>query len=556
MSGRLGMGGDMVSRGDKVVEVSKLALKLKPPTTSQKLMWGGSAAVAAGAPVASGRMRQQKDRKGAAVAGGAAGLAGTKLGLDLSGYGLREGIKHHVRRVDAGEVEHPLSRKQRRNVERDHRAKHGITSGTMQGAPMRAWRDFPTELPAGRLSRVMGWKNTPAVALGIMGAGAAAGAARGGRRRVQKSWIPGQGYVSASKMPRKQLRELAHGGRKWMAADQKMAEEIHSDDSHMRAASARAFMDEHGSFHSTKGAARPRTLPNKIISRTAGEHTEAFAMKTGGRRGPGAVYARPNASQATLAHEQAHITPKRSGYRLQQILNSPRKTMAEEARADYLSGQHYKSPHADESGYAQAARSDANRKVMQSRMPDDRQRAMFNRPSTTAYRNVQDRMQRAGTRQVTKVDTTMSDHEAHQLASRYDTRGPLPKGLSRDQKMKAYEARYIAAGGKKAEKWKRRADAAEVGRNIGLVGATTSAAALLASRGRRTGAAMARTRGLRHLTPHRLETAALGSALGGGYSELYGEHARSRRASYQNSPAGVAGSALSRMQAYTPGGKS
>lgn len=155
--------------------------------------------------------------------------------------------------------------------------------------------------------------------------------------------------------------------------------------------------------------------------------------------------------------------------------------------------------------------------------------------------------------QVSKVDTTMSDAEAKRIAAQYDTRGPLPKGLSRDQKMKAYEGRYIASGGKKAEKWKRRADRAEVGRNLGLVGATTAAGALLAARGKRTGALMGRTRIGRKLTPHRLETAALGSGLGGGYSELYGEHARSRRDSYRNSPAGVAGSALSRMQAYTPG---
>jgi hypothetical protein len=153
---------------------------------------------------------------------------------------------------------------------------------------------------------------------------------------------------------------------------------------------------------------------------------------------------------------------------------------------------------------------------------------------------------------VAKVDTTMSEHEAHQVARQYDTRGPLPKGLSREQKMKAYEGRYIAAGGKKGERWKKRADRAEVGRNAGLVGATTSAAALLAARGKKTGPKLAANRITRHATPHRLETAALGSALGGGWSELYGEHARSRRASYANSPAGVAGSALTRMQAYTP----
>lgn len=152
---------------------------------------------------------------------------------------------------------------------------------------------------------------------------------------------------------------------------------------------------------------------------------------------------------------------------------------------------------------------------------------------------------------IRKVDTTMSDREARRLATQYDTRGPLPKGLDRETKMKAYEARYIASGGKQGERWKRRADNAETTRNIGLAGATLSAGALLATRGKKTGPKMARAK----ITPHRAETGALASGLLGGAAELYGEHARDRRASYSNTPAGVAGSALSRMRAYTPGGQ-
>lgn len=150
--------------------------------------------------------------------------------------------------------------------------------------------------------------------------------------------------------------------------------------------------------------------------------------------------------------------------------------------------------------------------------------------------------------EIAKANLTMSDDEAKRIADRYDTRGPLPKTLSRNQRMKAYEGRYIAAGGRKAEKWKRRANAAEVTRNAGLVGATGATALLLAARGKRVGPRLAR----RGLTPHRAETGALGSAVLGGTAELYGETARRRRASYANSPAGVAGSALARMQAYTP----
>jgi hypothetical protein len=156
---------------------------------------------------------------------------------------------------------------------------------------------------------------------------------------------------------------------------------------------------------------------------------------------------------------------------------------------------------------------------------------------------------RPNTGKFAKVETTMSDKEAKHLAARYDTKGPLPKGLDRETKMKAYEARYIASGGKKAEKWKRRADAGEVQRNVGLATATALGAGSLIARHPRIKAT--------HPRAHKkLEVGSLAGAVHGGAAELYSEYARSRRASYQNSPGGVAGSALSRMQAYTPGAKS
>jgi hypothetical protein len=151
-----------------------------------------------------------------------------------------------------------------------------------------------------------------------------------------------------------------------------------------------------------------------------------------------------------------------------------------------------------------------------------------------------------------KVETTMSDDDAKKLTAIHGTQGRLPKELDRETRMKAYEARYIAAGGKKGEKWHRRADASEVSRNIGLAGATAGAAGLLASKSPRVAARMAKVKGLRHITPSRAENAALAAGTAGGVSELSGEYARKKRASYQNSPGGVAASALHRMQSYTP----
>jgi hypothetical protein len=147
-----------------------------------------------------------------------------------------------------------------------------------------------------------------------------------------------------------------------------------------------------------------------------------------------------------------------------------------------------------------------------------------------------------------KVDTTMDDHTAHSLAGKYGVKGPLPKTLSRDEKMTAYEARYIAAGGRKAEKYQRRSRNADIVRNIGAGVATGAAAGLLAGKSKKVAPILARAK----VTPSRLETAGLAGATTAGTAELYGEHARHKRASYAHSPGGVAASALTRMRSYTP----
>ena len=72
--------------------------------------------------------------------------------------------------------------------------------------------------------------------------------------------------------------------------------------------------------------------------------------------------------------------------------------------------------------------------------------------------------------------------EHPRLLARYGDKGPLPSKLDRETKMKAYEARYVAHGGDKADKYGRRAEAAEGVRNAGLAGATVGGAAWLAAR--------------------------------------------------------------------------
>jgi hypothetical protein len=141
-----------------------------------------------------------------------------------------------------------------------------------------------------------------------------------------------------------------------------------------------------------------------------------------------------------------------------------------------------------------------------------------------------------------------SKEEHAEMLRRYGDRGALPKKISRDERMKAYEARYVHHGGDKANRWSRRANVGEGMKNVGLGVGTAGGAAWLATRGKR---------GAKLLTKHpklrsHAETTAVAGATLGGAGEMLAGYAHRRQSSYANSPGGVAASALRRMRAYTP----
>lgn len=145
------------------------------------------------------------------------------------------------------------------------------------------------------------------------------------------------------------------------------------------------------------------------------------------------------------------------------------------------------------------------------------------------------------------LDTTLDDDQARKVVGRVGLKGPLPKELSRDQRMTAYEARYLHAGGRKAQHWQRRSEAADKVRGTATATGVTAAAAVLASRLKHAPKLMK--------TPafgHRVENAALGSAVTAGTAGLASDYSRKRRAAYSSAPGGVAASALRRMREYTP----
>ena len=151
----------------------------------------------------------------------------------------------------------------------------------------------------------------------------------------------------------------------------------------------------------------------------------------------------------------------------------------------------------------------------------------------------QDKHAQAYVRSVKKALTDMSEADAKKLSGQYPA-GRLPKHLDRPSRMKAYEARYVAAGGPKGEAWQSRAKGAQGVRNVGIGAGTAATAGLLATRGRSP------------LARRALKNVALVSATTAGAGELGAELSRHKRGSYASSPAGVAASALTRMRNNTP----
>lgn len=154
---------------------------------------------------------------------------------------------------------------------------------------------------------------------------------------------------------------------------------------------------------------------------------------------------------------------------------------------------------------------------------------------------------------VSKINTTISREDADKVKAQYGIRGPLPKTLSREQRIHAYEGRYVAAGGPKGEKWQRRSDNLDhvTGAALGTGGVAAGAQLHLEHRARRLATAGAPAKAAER-SAARSGKIGLAAAGIGAISELGHRHAQHRASSYRSSPAGVAAGALRRLRDYTP----
>jgi len=230
---------------------------------------------------------------------------------------------------------------------------------------------------------------------------------------VSKTFIPGKGYVSATKL----VQESGKPALRTAVRNQRAAKS-------RVAAEEKAHFQEYRSQHDLntklldqlerKGKARPSPKagvafaePDFMTGMTMkAQNMEAFAMHTGGRRGRRVMVVPPGSSQHTVNHEIAHLTPKRSGYRLFQILGDGKRLMSEEARAEMASGSklsYYRNatPAQAGSGYTQAAvspeaqrilRSHEEQKALWNKVPDKK---MFTDESMDAFRRTQDKIHAA-----------------------------------------------------------------------------------------------------------------------------------------------------------------
>lgn len=231
-----------------------------------------------------------------------------------------------------------------------------------------------------------------------------------GLGKVSKTFIPGKGYVSATKLVevggKRALRRAVHGQK----AEQYVVRRQEARHFQEYRAADKAHKDLVADI-GQKGKELPSPMKGTAFlqpnwakeAEMKSVNIEAFAIKRGGRKNGQAVMVVPkNATKDTVNHEMAHLTPKRSGYRLHQVLSDPKKLMREEGRAEMATrskGGYYKTDAPGTSGYIQMARNEDVRSF--ANMQDKMRRGnvlgegKYSKESLDEFRGVQDKIYQA-----------------------------------------------------------------------------------------------------------------------------------------------------------------
>lgn len=162
------------------------------------------------------------------------------------------------------------------------------------------------------------------------------------RTEVSKTYVPGKGFQSASKLGVQGLKAAAKARKQPQPTfRQQNAHVISTINANKKLAQGVGGSNPVAMKGKRGTVTRLTTTRRKLVSASGGD-LQGVAFHTGGRRGPRTYVTTPGKSKALQAHELQHVAPKRSSWRYNQVLADPKKHMAEEARADVAAGNHYR----------------------------------------------------------------------------------------------------------------------------------------------------------------------------------------------------------------------
>jgi hypothetical protein len=168
---------------------------------------------------------------------------------------------------------------------------------------------------------------------------------------IAKSFVPGRGFVSASKLGVPGLRKVVKPGQYKARPDAKLkaVKAVHTE--------------AKNSFNMVRSFGKPAGYVDGVKTTSVGglsrdTHLAGLAWKDGGPRSRRQFAydagLKGHEKATVFAHENAHTAPnKRSNWRLAQVIADPKKHMREEARADMAAGSFYrKKDYAARKGHA------------------------------------------------------------------------------------------------------------------------------------------------------------------------------------------------------------
>lgn len=285
---------------------------------------------------------------------------------------------------------------------------------------------------------------------------------------ITKSFVPGKGYVKATEAGVKVLRRAAKE-RPAHFEDAKLTQELHNDRFKEGQKAIHGLLKQTSNRGTMSGASiqRPR-LALGIGLKASG--TKGFMVRTGSAKGGTSHVILPkDAPQHIVNHEMTHAAPKRSSYRMHQIVTDPKKLMREEARAEMGSNRragYYRTYDKTNIAYTQAAQSEPYRQMAHETYASQpgAKGKIFEKENVQAFKDVQDKIGSAREKQGSTFKKVPGTNEYKASGRKaYESRNYTPDSLPRHTRVihhvKDNSGKYafgtgaVSIGGFKGNQW-------------------------------------------------------------------------------------------------------